>query len=108
MLAAIAQSNSQAISAPRTLELWIEPAAALAGTALVATWLVLTSLHAGPLWRDETNSINVAQMPSLREFWDSMQFDSFPALWLLLLRCWSFLGLANSDAGIRKIGRAHV
>jgi hypothetical protein len=42
--------------------------------------LVLTAMHAGPLWRDETNTFNLAHMPSLRDIWHNLQFDSFPLL----------------------------
>src|SRR5208282_5561909 len=66
--------------------------------------LVLTAMYAGPLWRDETNTLNVAQMPSLKEFWNHLSFESFPPLWPLLVRGWSFLGMADSDAGIRVLG----
>jgi hypothetical protein len=78
-----------------------ETAVALAGTAFSAMLLVLTAMYAGPLWRDETNTINVAQMHSLKESWN---IESFPPLWLLLLRGCGFLGLADSDAGIRVLG----
>jgi len=77
---------------------------ALAGTAFSAMLLVLTAMYAGPLWRDETNTLSVAQMPSLKEFWNNLTFESLPPLWPLLLRGWSFLGLADSDAGIRVLG----
>jgi len=66
--------------------------------------LVLTAMYAGPLWRDETNTLSVAQMPSLKEFWNNLTFESLPPLWPLLLRGWSFLGMADSDAGIRVLG----
>ena len=89
---------------PRTSRPGLETSAALAGTALVAAWLLLTSFNAGPLWRDETNSINVANMPSLKELWNNLPFESFPPLWLLLLRVWSWVGMAESDAGIRILG----
>jgi len=61
-------------------------------------------MYAGPLWRDETNALSVAQMPSLKEFWNNLTFESLPPLWPLLLRGWSFLGMADSDAGIRVLG----
>ncbi len=77
---------------------------ALAGTAFSAMLLVLTAMYAGPLWRDETNTINLAQMPSLKELWNNLPFESFPPLWPLLLRGYVFLGLAGSDAGIRLLG----
>jgi len=81
-----------------------EAAAALIGTAFSAILLVLTAMHAGPLWRDETNTINMAQMPSLKELWHNLPFESFPPLWPLLLRGCGFLGLVNSDLTIRILG----
>ena len=66
----------------------VETAAALIGTAFSAMLLVLTAMNAGPLWRDETNTLNVAQMPSLKDLWNNMPFESFPPLWPLLLRGW--------------------
>ena len=81
-----------------------ETAVALAGTAFTAMLLVLTAMYAGPLWRDETNTINVAQMPSLKELWNNMPFESFPPLWPLLLRGCGFLGLVGSDSSIRVLG----
>ena len=47
----------------------METAVALTGTAFSAILLVLTAMYAGPLWRDEINTANVAQMPSLKEMW---------------------------------------
>jgi hypothetical protein len=92
------------MSLKRLPKLGTETAVALAGTAFSAMLLVLTAMYAGPLWRDETNTINVAQMPSLKELWNNMHCESFPPLWPLLLRACSFLGLAGSDASIRVLG----
>lgn len=88
----------------RSLKLDSETVVALAGTVFAASLLVLMTINAGPLWRDEVNTINVAQMPSLAEFWRNMSFESFPPLWPLLLRGCNALGLAGSDAGIRLLG----
>jgi hypothetical protein len=82
----------------------VETAVALIGTAFSAMLLVLTAMSAGPLWRDETNSFNVAQMPSLKDMWNNLPFESFPPLWPLLLRLSGALGLMHSDAGIRVLG----
>jgi len=81
-----------------------ETAVALAGSVFSAILLVLTAMYAGPLWRDETNTINVAQMPTLKEMWDNLPFESFPPLWPLLVRESGMLGMAGSDAGIRVLG----
>jgi len=98
------QANCKTASRLRPPKLKAETAVALAGTAFSVILLVLMAMHAGPLWRDETNTLNVAQMPSLKEFWNNLTFESFPPLWPLLLRGWGFLGLAGSDAGIRVLG----
>jgi hypothetical protein len=82
----------------------METAAALAGTAFPALLLLLAAMYAGPLWRDEVNTINVAQMPSLPELWNNLSFESFPPLWPLLLRGFGFLGMAGSDESIRVLG----
>jgi hypothetical protein len=68
--------------------------------------LVLTAMNAGPLWRDETAGLNLAHMPSLRDIWQNLHFDSFPLLWPLLVRGCGMLGLADSDMGIRILGLA--
>jgi uncharacterized membrane protein YsdA (DUF1294 family) len=98
------QANLKTMSLKRLPKLGAETAVALVGTAFSAMLLVLMALYAGPLWRDETNTINVAQMPSLTELWNNMPFESFPPLWPLLLRGCGFLGLAGSDASIRDVG----
>jgi hypothetical protein len=82
----------------------IEPAVALALTLFVAILLACVALNAGGLWRDEANSINLAQMPTLKELWHNLRFDSCPLLWPLLLRVWTILGLAGTDLGIRLLG----
>jgi hypothetical protein len=81
-----------------------ETVAALIGTAFSAFLLVLTAINAGPLWRDETNSFNLSQMSSFKDMWHNLPFESFPPLWLLLLRGVGFLGMLGSDAGVRILG----
>ncbi|HEY3661325.1 MAG TPA: hypothetical protein VGK91_08890, partial [Candidatus Udaeobacter sp.] len=84
----------------------METSAALIGTVFSAMLLVLTALHAGPLWRDETNTFNLAHMPSFQDIWHNLQFESFPLLWPLLVRGCGVLALADSDMGIRIFGLA--
>jgi hypothetical protein len=83
-----------------------ETAAALIGTAFSATLLVLTAINSGPLWRDETATLNLAHMPSVRDVWHNLPFDSCPLLWLLLVRACGTLGLTNGDLAIRFLGLA--
>jgi len=99
-----ADANLQTSAPTQSRKHDLEQTAAIAGTAVVATWLILATFNAGPLWRDEINSINLAQMPSLKEFWQNLPFESFPPFWLWLMRGLSFVGMASSDAGIRMIG----
>ena len=98
------QANLKTEFPPRLPKLGAETAVALAGTAFSVILLVLIAMYAGPLWRDETNTLNVSQMPSLKELWNNMPFESFPPLWPLPLRGYGFLGLAGNDAGIRVLG----
>jgi len=97
-------ANLKTAFLPRRQKLGAETAVALAGSVFSAILLVLTAMYAGPLWRDETNTINVAQMPTLKEMWDNLPFESFPPLWPLLVRESGMLGMAGSDAGIRVLG----
>ena len=92
------------MSSKRIPEAGTETAAALIGTAFSAILLVLAGMNAGPLWRDETNTFNLAHMPSLQDIWHNLQFDSCPLLWPLLVRGWGVLGLTDGDMGIRILG----
>lgn len=59
--------------------------------------------HAGALWRDEVNTVELASEPSLTSIYSNLHFDSFPMLWVVLLR--SFMRLAgSSDAALRGLG----
>lgn len=78
---------------------------------IVAVALTLLSLflhfqnfrHAGALWRDEVNTVELASEPSLSSIYSNLHFDSFPILWVILLR--SFMRLAGSDdTALRGLG----
>jgi hypothetical protein len=88
----------------RIQKAWAEATAALTGTAFSAMLLLLTTMNAGPLWRDESGTFNLAHMPSLQDIWHNLPFDSFPLLWPLVVRGFGMLGLANGDMGIRILG----
>lgn len=98
------QAKPEIASRSRIPKLGAESALALAGTVFFISLLVLTAMNAGPLWRDEANTANVAQMPSLHELWHNLIFESFPPLWPLLVRGCALLGLAGSDVSIRILG----
>jgi hypothetical protein len=90
----------------RRLKLDAETWVALLATAFAAVLLLLAAMHAGPLWRDEVNTINLAQMPTLHELWHYQPFESFPPFYPLLLRCCSAIGLVGSDLSLRILGLA--
>jgi hypothetical protein len=61
----MADHQANLTSPARPPKLGLETAVALAGTAFSAILLVLTAMYAEPLWRDEINTLSMAQMPSL-------------------------------------------
>jgi hypothetical protein len=73
-------------------------------TCVVIALFVEYQRHAGPLWRDEVNSVNVAQLPSLYEVYAHSHLDSFPTAWVLLLTSWITVGFGGSDAALRMLG----
>jgi hypothetical protein len=75
--------------------------------ALTISWVafhIRFFLHAGALWRDEINSVNLATSPTISGIAANLQHDSFPILWLLLLRFWIQSGIGSTDQGIRVLG----
>ena len=60
--------------------------------------------HVGGLWRDEANSVNLATVPSLGEMWRSLDYDSFPVLYFLVLRGWTGIFGADNDFALRALG----
>lgn len=79
------------------------------GCAILLTLLSIAlhgdfMLHGYALWRDEVNSVGLATMPTLRELWASLSYDSSPVLWPLMLRGWIFYGLGDSDFSLRIFG----
>ena len=77
----------------------------MAGLATVtAIGLVASALpHGHGLWRDEVNSLVTASASSPAEFWRLLEFESFPALWLIALRGWMTVA-GDSDAVLRLFG----
>ncbi len=72
---------------------------AVAATVAVLALHFYFLTHVGGLWRDEVNSLNLAQ-GELK----NLSHDSFPVLFPLLLRGWSEIGLAQSDFCVRGLG----
>lgn len=77
---------------------------ALGGTLLIIYLHVVFGTRAGALWRDEVNSLEVATMHGLSEMWSNLCFDSFPALFFLVLRVVAGVPSTASDAALRVFG----
>ena len=86
------------------------PAAKIAGgVALVSTCLVIGlhvvfGMRAGALWRDEVNSLELATVRTFSEMWTNLDYDSFPALFFLVLRPFAGVPASVSDAQLRAFG----
>ena len=87
--------NPTSRSSRRDADWWLAVFATVAVLALHFYFLN----RVGGLWRDEVNSLNLAQ----GEF-HNLTHDSFPILFPLLLRGWNALGLAHSDLAARSFG----
>ena len=72
---------------------------------VAAIWLrVIAAQSAGGLWRDEVNTVGLATLPSLRDVWMNLQFDSFPLLWVLLIRQFAAIAGVMNDPAFRLLG----
>jgi len=65
--------------------------------------LGVRATHAGPLWRDECDSVATATLSSLSELLRYFQFDSFPLPFLLTLRGYIAV-VGNTDPSLRLFG----
>ena len=72
--------------------------------------LVVLSLHninatsAGGLWRDEANTVGLATLPSVSDTWNNLQYDSFPILWILIVRAVATTNGYLNDPAFRALG----
>jgi hypothetical protein len=87
----------------------IQPAKVAGGFALFSTLLVIYlhvvfGMHAGALWRDEVNSLEIATMRTLTEMWPHLSFDSFPALFFVVLRVVAGVPATTNDVTLRVFG----
>lgn len=82
---------------------WLETVCGIVLLLLITVSHVQMMLHAGALWRDEVQTFHLASLESLGTIVDLLQFDSFPILWILILRVWIFAGL-GSETGLRILG----
>jgi len=79
---------------------------AVIGTVVAIYLHILFAMNAGALWRDEVNSLEVATMRTFAEMWASLSFDSFPALFFVILRLFAGVPASVSDGSLRVFGAA--
>jgi hypothetical protein len=60
--------------------------------------------HVGGLWRDETNSVNLATLPRFADVLHFLDYDSFPILFFAVLRGWLGVFGSDNDAALRALG----
>ena len=73
-------------------------------TLFVVVEHVVVLTHAGPLWRDEVHFVNLSNVPTLSEWWQLNEHDTFPVVWQGAVRMWTASGLGRSDFGLRFLG----
>ncbi|PYN18497.1 MAG: hypothetical protein DME05_00640, partial [Candidatus Rokuibacteriota bacterium] len=78
----------------------VERAVGLTATAILVVLHLVLLAHAGGLWRDEANLVNLSSMPP-REVWANLEFDSTPLGYVALLRGWIWTGLGATDFSLR-------
>jgi hypothetical protein len=72
-------------------------------SALVLFLLFVRATHAGALWRDECDSLELARMPSFLDIVHNLKFTSFPILFPTTVRIFTTL-FGTSDASLRCFG----
>jgi hypothetical protein len=76
---------------------------AVVGAVSIALHVRL-ALFVGALWRDETNSLNLATVPVFSDIRHFLDYDSFPALFVTVLRPWTTIFGAQNDDALRLFG----
>jgi hypothetical protein len=84
----------------RKLDLGVAAAASL----LICYLAFRLCIHAGPLWRDEINTVNLATQPTYVDVLKLLEWDSAPVLHPSLVRLWSLGGWADLDFALRFLG----
>ena len=74
----------------------------IASTVIAGFFLILFVLHSGGLWRDETNTFNMASS-SFEVMWGRLEYDSFPVFWPIIFGLLiKFAG--SADLFLRLVG----
>ena len=78
----------------------LEWAVPVLATIIACAWLISFGSTATALWRDEVSSVNTQLAPTFARMWEQSEFESFPILWMLLLRGWMTVA-GSSDGALR-------
>ena len=81
-----------------------ELVAAILLTGIAVLLNVVAAVSAGPLWRDEANTVGLASLPTFREVWSNLQYDSFPILWIGFIRALGTIAGEMNDTAFRVAG----
>ena len=81
----------------------VELITAILLSAVVLFLLIARATHAGGLWRDESDSAQLALMPTWGDMLEHLQFTSFPVLFPAVIRVYATL-FGNSDISLRCFG----
>ena len=79
---------------------------AIIGTVVAIYLHILFGMNAGALWRDEVSTLEVATMRTFAEMWANLSFESFPALFFVILRLFAGVPASVSDGSLRVFGAA--
>lgn len=74
-------------------------------SAIVLFLLITRTIHAGPLDRDECDSLNLARMPSWADLVGYLQYTAFPILFPATVRSYTAL-FGSADLTLRYFGLA--
>jgi hypothetical protein len=87
---------------PKILK-YAEWSVAILLSALVLFLLGTRAAHAGALWRDECDSLELARLPAFADIVHNLKFTSFPILFPTTVRAFTNL-FGTSDASLRCFG----
>jgi hypothetical protein len=97
--------TAEEVKGPKHIRLLrAERGAAVLMTLAAIALHVVNAVSAGALWRDEVNTVGLATLPSFRDVWQNLQFDSFPILWLVAVRFLSATFGSMNDSAFRAAG----
>lgn len=81
----------------------IEWITALLLSAVVLFLLIVRATHAGALWRDECETLQLARMPTLGDITENIQYTSLPVPFVVIVRVFTSV-FGTSDISIRCFG----